>query len=78
MDGGNLDIQNVLKSYDKQGVNQLDMQVLIGVLKVPVRIVGYKLDSLQAQKKLSASKRVAIKINLYQSWQCTLPHGTYL
>ena len=32
-------------------------QVLIGVLKVPVRIVGYKLDSLQAQKKLSASKK---------------------
>lgn len=57
VDGGNLDIQKLLKSYDKQGVNQVDMQVLIGVLKVPVRIVGYKLDSLQAQKKLSASKK---------------------
>lgn len=56
-DESSIDLMKLLKSYEKKGITKVDIPVLIGGIKVPVRLVGYKLDIIQAQKKLKAIKQ---------------------
>lgn len=62
-EGNSKDLLSELKKLDKLLITSFDVHLLVGELKVPLRVIGYKLNREQTKKRIDLSKKSRHKGN---------------